>query len=37
MEDLAREEKKKEFLKEALLLKKWLSLCRSRAKGKRKA
>lgn len=31
MEDLSREEKKKSFLKEALLLKKSLSLCRSRA------
>ncbi|MBR3113962.1 MAG: type I restriction endonuclease subunit R [Methanobrevibacter sp.] len=34
MEDLSREETKKLFLKEALLLKKWLSLCRSRAKEK---
>ena len=32
MEDLTNEDKKKSFLKEALLLKKWLSLCRSRAK-----
>ena len=32
MEDLSREETKKNYLKEALLLKKWLSLCSSRAK-----
>ena len=32
MEDLSREDTKELFLKEALLLKKWLSLCRSRAK-----
>ena len=32
MEDLSREETRKLFLKEGLLLKKWLSLCRSRAK-----
>ena len=31
MEELSRENKKKLFLKEGLLLKKWLSLCRSRA------
>ena len=34
MEDLPREDKKKLFLKEGLLLKKWLSLCRSRANEK---
>ncbi len=34
MEDLSHEDTKKLFLKEALLLKKWLSLCRSRAKEK---
>ena len=34
MEDLSREDKKKSFLKEGLLLKKWLSLCRSRANEK---
>ena len=34
MEDLSREDKKKLFLKEGLLLKKWLSLCRSRANEK---
>lgn len=34
MEDLSREETKKSYLKEALLLKKWLSLCRSRATEK---
>lgn len=34
MEDLSREETKKNYLKEALLLKKWLSLCRSRATEK---
>lgn len=34
MEDLSRENKKKSFLKEGLLLKKWLSLCRSRANEK---
>ena len=34
MEDLAREDTKKLYLKEALLLKKWLSLCRSRAEEK---
>ena len=32
MEDLSHEESKKEYLKESLLLKKWLSLCSSRAK-----
>ena len=32
MEDLSRENTKKDYLKEALLLKKWLSLCSSRAK-----
>ena len=32
MQDLSREKEKKEFLKEALILKKSLSLCRSRAK-----
>ena len=34
MEDISREETKKSFLKEALLLKKWLSLCRSVASEK---
>ena len=34
MEDLSREDTKKSYLKEALLLKKWLSLCRSRATEK---
>ena len=34
MEDSSREDKKKLFLKEGLLLKKWLSLCRSRANEK---
>ncbi|WP_303737964.1 type I restriction endonuclease subunit R [Methanobrevibacter millerae] len=34
MEDVNREETKKSFLKESLLLKKWLSLCRSRANEK---
>ena len=34
MEDLSREDDKKLFLKEGLLLKKWLSLCRSRASEK---
>ena len=34
MEDLSREDKKKLFLKEGLLLKKWLSLCRRRANEK---
>jgi len=34
MEDLSRKETKDLFLKEALLLKKWLSLCRSRAEEK---
>lgn len=34
MEDLSKEKTKKSFLKEALLLKKWLSLCRSRASEK---
>lgn len=33
MEDLSRENTKKDYLKEALLLKKWLSLCSSRAKS----
>lgn len=32
MEDFSRENTKKDYLKEALLLKKWLSLCSSRAK-----
>ena len=32
MEDISREDTKDLYLKEALLLKKWLSLCRSRAK-----
>ena len=32
MEDLSREKIKKEYLKQALLLKKWLSLCSSRAR-----
>ena len=32
MEDFSREKTKKDYLKEALLLKKWLSLCSSRAK-----
>ena len=31
MEDLSREKTKKEYLKQSLLLKKWLSLCSSRA------
>ena len=31
MEDFSREDTKKSYLKESLLLKKWLSLCRSRA------
>ena len=34
MEDISREDTKKNYLKEALLLKKWLSLCRSRSKEK---
>ena len=34
MEDLSREDTKKIYLKESLLLKKWLSLCRSRASEK---
>jgi len=34
MEDLSRKDTKKSYLKEALLLKKWLSLCRSRASEK---
>lgn len=34
MEDLSRGETKDSFLKEALILKKWLSLCRSRANEK---
>ena len=34
MEDISREDTKKLYLKEALLLKKWLSLCRSRSKEK---
>lgn len=34
MEDLSHKDNKDSFLKEALLLKKWLSLCRSRAKEK---
>ena len=32
MEDFSREKTKKDYLKESLLLKKWLSLCSSRAK-----
>ena len=34
MEDISREDTKKNYLKEALILKKWLSLCRSRSKEK---
>ena len=34
MEDISHEDTKKDYLKESLLLKKWLSLCRSRASEK---
>lgn len=34
LEDLSREDTKKNYLKESLLLKKWLSLCRSRSTEK---